>query len=151
MKRLPAASPLLLLGGLLLLVSLPLQWSGVATIDGSYAVSLKGIDYAGYDVITTILLGLLLITAAFALAGGRRWGRLLAVTVTVMACLWAALVVVAAGHPTADGSAITGVDVAIGAGAYLVAVGAGLALIGAVVSFRGRTVAGVTAGVPSSA
>jgi hypothetical protein len=59
-------------------------------------------------------------------------------------------VVVAAANPSADGSALSGVNVSVGLGAYAVAVGAGLALIGGIMGLRGRTVAVITSGVPSS-
>ncbi len=149
MKRLSPSSVLLLVGGIVILVGLPLQWSTVTTPDGAISVSLRGIDYASYDIVTTAVLGLLLIVAAFGIAASRRWGQLLGVIVAVFACLWAALVVVAAANPSADGNALSGVTVSIGLGAYVVAAGAALALIGAVMSFRGRNVVVVTAGVPS--
>ena len=107
-------------------------------------------DYASYDVVTTVVLGALLIVAAFASRPRTRWGRVLSDIVAVFACLWGALVVVAAANPSADGTALSGVTAAVGLGAYVVAVGAGLALIGAVTGLRGRNVAAVTAGVPSS-
>jgi hypothetical protein len=150
MKRLSPASVLLLIGGVVILVGLPLQWSTVTSPDGAISVSLRGVDYAGYDIVTTAVLGLLLIVASFGVAAGRRWGHLLGVIVAVFACLWGALVVVAAANPTADGNALSGVTVSVGLGAYAVAAGAALALIGAVMSFRGRNVAVVTSGVPSS-
>jgi hypothetical protein len=150
MKRLSLSSVLLLVGGIVILVGLPLQWTTVATNDGAISQSLRGIDYASYDIVTTAVLGLLLIVAAFAVAAERRWGNLLGVIAAVFACLWAALVVVAAANPSADGTALSGVKVSIGLGAYAVAAGAALALIGAVMSFRGRSVAVITSGVPSS-
>ncbi len=151
MKRLSLASVLLLAGGIVLSVGLPLQWSTVTSPDGAISVSLRGIDYAGYDILTTAAIGLLLVVAAFGVAAGRRWGRLLGVIVAVFACLWGALVVVAAANPSADGSVLSGVKVSIGLGAFAVAVGAALALIGAVMSLRVRSVAVVTTGVASSA
>jgi hypothetical protein len=151
MKRLSPSSVLLLFGGIIILVGLPLQWTTVSTTDGAISQSLRGMDYAGYDIITTALIGLLLIVAAFGIAAERRWGQVLGVIVAVFACLWAALVVVAAANPSADGSALSGVKVSVGLGAYGVAAGAALALIGAVISsFRDRNVAVVTSGVPSS-
>ena len=151
MKRLSVASVLLLAGGVVILAGLPLQWSTVASPDGAISVSLRGIDYAIYDILTTAVIGLLLVAAAFGVAAGRRWGQLLGVIVAVFACLWGALVVVAAANPSADGTALSGVQVSIGLGAFAVAVGAGLALIGAIMSFRIRSVAVVTTGVASSA
>ncbi len=151
MKRLSLASILLLIGGVVVLIGLPLQWSTVASPDGAISISLRGIDYAGYDILTTAAIGLLLIVAAFGVAAGRRWGRLLGVIVAVLACLWGALVVVAAANPSADGTALSGVKVSIGLGAFAVAAGALLALIGGVMSLRGRTIAVVTSGVASSA
>jgi hypothetical protein len=149
MKRLSAGPVLLLVGAVVFLVGLPLQWSSVTTTDGSISVSLRGIDYASYDIVTTLVLGLALIVAAFAVAGARRWGALLGVVAALLACMWGALVVVAAANPSADASSLSGVNVSIGLGAYAVAAGAVLALIGAVLSFRGRSVV-VTSGVPSS-
>jgi hypothetical protein len=145
MKRVSPASVLLLVGGVLVLVGLPLQWSTVATTDGSISLSLRGTDYAGYDIVTTIVLGLLLVAAAFAIAGGVRWGRVLAVVAAVLTSFWAALVYLAAASPASGGSTITGVDVSVGAGAYVLAAGALLGLIGAVLSFRGRGLAAVAA------
>ncbi|HSP65423.1 MAG TPA: hypothetical protein VLO10_04455 [Candidatus Deferrimicrobium sp.] len=150
MKRLSLSSILLLVGGVVILVGLLPEWSTVATLDGAISVSLRGIDYASYDITTTALLGVLLVAAAFAVAAGRRWGQLLGVIVAVFACLWGALVMVAAANPSADGTALSGVKVSIGLGAFGVAAGALLALIGAVMSFRGRTVSVVTSGVASS-
>ena len=150
MKRLSFSSVLLLVGGVVVLVALPLQWSTVATPDGAISVSLRGIDYASYDIITTAVLGLLLIVAAFVIAAARRWGQPLGVVAAVFACFWGALVVVAAANPSADGTVLSGVKVSVGLGAYGVAAGALLALIAAVMSFRGRNVAVVTSGVPSS-
>lgn len=149
MNRLTAASALLLVGGVVLLVGLPLQWSSVATTDGALSVSLRGVDYAGYDIVTTLAFGLLLVAAAFGVAARQRWAHVLAVVVAVLACLWATLVVVAAANPTAGGTAVSGVDVSVGVGAYLVAIGAGLALIGSLLSFGGRSVAVVGRGAPS--
>jgi hypothetical protein len=150
MKRLTAASVLLLAGGVLVLVGLPLQWSTVAATDSGISISLRGVDYAGYDILTTVLIGVVLIAAAFAVAAGRRWGRRLGVIVALIACMWAALVVVAAANPSDNGNAITGVTVSVGLGAILVAVGAGLALIGSLTNFRGRDVAPAVTGAMSS-
>jgi hypothetical protein len=150
MKRLSPGSVLLLVGGIVFLVGLPLQWSSVSTSDGAISVSLRGTDYASYDIVTTVVLGLALIVAAFAVAGARRWGAPFGVVAALLACMWGALVVVAAANPSADASSLSGVNVSIGLGAYAVAAGALLALIGAVMSFRGRSVAVVTSGVPSS-
>jgi hypothetical protein len=150
MKRLSLASVLLLIGGVVILVGLPLQWSTVTSPDGAISVSLRGVDYAGYDIVTTAVLGLLLIVAAFGVAAERRWGHLLGVIVAVFACLWGALVMVAAANPSADGTALSGVKVSVGLGAFAVAAGALLALIGAVMSFRSRTVAVVASEVRSS-
>jgi hypothetical protein len=150
MKRLTAASVLLLAGGVLVLAGLPLQWSTVATTDGVNSISLRGVDYAAYDILTTVLIGVVLIAAAFAVAAGRRWGRGLGVIVALIACMWAALVVVAAANPSDNGSALTGVTVSVGLGAILVAVGAGLALIGSLTIFRGRDAAPAVSGAMSS-
>ena len=149
MRRTPVASVLLLTGGVLLLVGLPLQWSSVATADGTLSSTMRGIDYTGYDIITTVALGLLLIVAAFTVAGGLRWGRLLGAAIAVLACLWAALVVAAAANPSADGSLLAGVTVTVGAGAWLVASGAGVALLGAILTFRTRSAAVAVTGVAS--
>lgn len=150
MKRVSPASVLLLVGGIVFLVGLPLQWSKVTTSDGAISVSLRGIDYASYDIVTTVVLGLALIGAAFGVAAATRWGVIVGVIAALLACMWGALVVVAAANPSADGSSLSGVNVSIGLGAYAVAAGAVLALIGAVLSFRGRSLAVVTSGVPSS-
>jgi hypothetical protein len=151
MKRPPVASMLLLIGGVLLVVGIPLPWSTVATTDGSITISLRGLDYAGYDIVTTVVLGLLLIAAAFAVTLGRRWGALLAISVALLACLWAGLVLAAAANPAANGNPLTGVNIAIGTGAYVLSAGALLALIGAVVSFRGRAAAAAAvSAAPSS-
>ncbi len=146
MKR-PAASVLLLAGGIVILLGLPLQWSTAMVGDLTLA-SRRGLDYAGYDVATTVALGALLVVAAFAGAGGQRWGHRLAVAVAVMAALWAALVFFAAANPI-DGSS-PGVTVSVGAGVYVTVAGALLGLIGAVLGLRGRSVAVVTSGEPSS-
>jgi hypothetical protein len=150
-KRLSLASVLLLGGGIVILVGLPLKWSTVTSPDGVISVSLRGIDYAIYDILTTTAIGLLLVVAAFGVAGARRWAKVLGVIVAVFACLWGALVVVAAANPSADGNVLSGVQVSIGLGAFAVAVGAGLALIGGVMSFRVRSVAVISTGVASSA
>jgi hypothetical protein len=150
MRRLSPGSVLLLVGGVVFLLGLPLQWSTVTTSDGAISVSLRGIDYASYDIVTTVVLGLALIIAAFGVAAARRWGFLVGVVASLLACMWGALVVVAAANPSADGSSLSGVNVSIGLGAYAVAAGALLALIGAVLSFRDRSVAVVTSGVASS-
>ncbi len=91
-----------------------------------------------------------LIAVAFAVVAARRWGPMIGVIVAVLACLWGALVVVAAANPAADSTALAGVNVSIGLGAYAVAAGAALALVGSLVSFRGRTVSVVPTGVASS-
>jgi hypothetical protein len=148
MKRQSPASLLLLLGGALLIVGLPLQWSTVATTDGAISATLRGIDYAGYDIATTVVLGALLIAAALGVAIGQRWATVLGVVAAVMAGLWATLVYFAAANPI-DGSS-PGVTISVGAGVYVTAAGALLALIGAFLGIRGRSVAGVTSGVPSS-
>jgi hypothetical protein len=150
MNRLTAASVLLLTGGVLVLVGLPLQWSTVAANDSGISISLRGVDYAGYDILTTVLIGVVLIVSAFAVAAGRRWGRRLGVIVALIACMWAALVVVAAANPSDNGNAITGVTVSVGVGAILVAVGAGLALIGSLTNFRSRNMASAATGAMSS-
>src|ERR1700730_5937004 len=149
MKCLTAASVLLLAGVVLLLAGLPLQWSTVAATDGGISISLRGVDYAGYDILTTVLIGVVLIASAFAVAAGRRWGRRLGVVVALIFCAWAALVVVAEGNPSDSGNAITGVTVAVGLGAILVAVGAGLALIGSLTNFRSRNMASAATGAMS--
>ncbi len=150
MKRLSPASVLLLGGGVVILAGMLLQWSTVSTPDGAISVSRRGIDYASYDIVTTAVLGGLLLIAAFGIAAAQRWGQVLGVVVAVFACLWGALVMVAAANPSADGTVLSGVKVSVGLGAYAVAAGALLALIGAVTSFRGRSIAVVTSGVPSS-
>jgi hypothetical protein len=147
MKRPPVASLLLLIGGVLLGVGIPLPWSTVATADGSASASLRGIDYASYDVATTAILGLLLIACAFAVASGWRWAHLIALISALLACFWAALVLAAAANPAAATSPL--VNVTIGSGAYVLAAGALLALIGSVMSFRGRNVAAVASAAPS--
>jgi hypothetical protein len=151
MKRLTLASILLLVGGVVVLAGLPLQWSTVTSPDGAISLSPRGIDYAGYDIATTAVIGLLLIAAAFGVAAARRWGQLLGVVAAVFACLWAALVVFAAANPSADGTALSGVKVSIGLGAFAVAAGAVLALIGGVMSLWRRNVAVAISGVASSA
>ena len=132
------SAPLLLLAGLLTVIGLPLPWSTVATADGRVSVSLRGVDYAGYDIATTIVLAILLIAAGFVLASRVRWAHLYAVVVAIMACMWAALVVDAAANPAAADTSVTGVAVTIGAGAYLLGAGAVIALAGALLSLRGR-------------
>ena len=97
---------------------------------------------------TTVAFGVLLVAAAFAVAAGQRWGHTFAVALAVMAALWAALVFFAAANPI-DGSS-PGVTVSVGAGVYVTAAGARLGLIGAVLGLRGRNVAVVTSGAPSS-
>ncbi len=140
------ASVLMLIGGVVTLVGLPLQWFSESTPAGT--VTRSGLDYAAYDIVTTVLFGVLLLAAAFGLAAGRRWAPMAGVVIAVLACLWAALVIIAAASPADAGS--PQVKISIGLGAYAVAAGALLALIGAVLSFRGRNVAVATSGVPSS-
>jgi hypothetical protein len=148
MKRVSAASVLLLVGGVLVIAGLPLQWSTVASTVGSRPVStMTGLDYAGYDIATTLVLALLLIASSFAVAAGR-WGQLFGLMAALLSCFWAALVLAAAASPSAGASAT--VNVSIGAGAYVVGVGAGLALVGAIMSLRGRNVAAVASGATSS-
>jgi hypothetical protein len=149
MKRLSLASLLLVVGGVLILVGLPLQWTSVSFPDHTIT-AMRGIDYASYDVVTTVVLAVALIAVAVAVAAARRWVPMIGVIVAVLACLWGALVVVAAANPAADGSALAGVNVSIGLGAYAVAAGAALALIGSVMSFRGRTIPVTTSRVASS-
>jgi hypothetical protein len=149
MRRLTLASVLLLVGGAAMLAALPLEWTSVTFPEGTTS-TMHGTDYAGYDVATTVVLGLAVMVGAFAVAAARRWGRALSVIVAVFACLWGTLVVVAAANPSADGTALSGVTAAVGPGAYAVAAGASLALIGAVTSLRGRNVGAATAGVPAS-
>lgn len=149
MKRLSLASFLLVAGGVLILVGLPLQWTSVSFPDHTIT-AMRGIDYASYDVVTTIVLAVALIAVAFAVVAARRWGPMIGVIVAVLACLWGALVVVAAANPAADSTALAGVNVSIGVGAYAVAAGAALALVGSLVSFRGRTVSVLPTGVASS-
>jgi len=148
MKRVSAASVMLLVGGVLVIAGLPLQWSTVASTVGSRPMStMTGLDYAGYDIATTLVLALLLIASAFAVAAGQRWGQLFGLIAALLSCFWAALVLAAAASPSAGASAT--VNVSIGAGAYVVGVGAGLALIGAIMSLRGRNVAAVASGATS--
>ena len=147
MKRQSAASVLLLVGGIVILIGLPLQWS-TAMVGELTLAARRGLDYAGYDVATTVALAVLLVAAAFGVAAGQRWGNLLAVVVAVIAAMWAALVFFAAANPI-DGSS-SGVMVSVGAGVYVTAAGALLGLVGAVLGLRGRSVAVVTSGVPSS-
>ncbi|MGH7723649.1 MAG: hypothetical protein ACRENL_12615 [Candidatus Dormibacteria bacterium] len=150
MTRPTVAPALVMLGGILLIVGLPLQWTTVAATDGSVSISLRGIDYALYDIATTAALGLLLVAAAFALAARRSWGHVLAVVVSLLACFWAGLVVAAAANPSENGSLSPGVTVSIGAGAYVLGAGAALALVGAILTFRRRSVAAVRSAAPSS-
>jgi hypothetical protein len=147
MKSLSAA--LLVLGGVLQLVALPLQWSTVAATNGSASVASTGLDYPGYDIATSAAIGVLLIAAAFTVTGGWRRASVFAVVIALIACLWAALVYLAAGYP-ANGGSTAGVTVTVGAGAYVVVAGAVLALIGSVLSFRGRGVAAVRPGAQPS-
>jgi uncharacterized membrane-anchored protein YitT (DUF2179 family) len=149
MKRVSPAPPLLLLGGVLMAVGLPLRWSAVTTTDGTRSVSSTGLDYAGYDIATTVAFAALIVVAAFVVATGWRWGQVLAVGIALLACMWAALVYLAAGYP-ADGGSSAGVTVSVGSGTYVLAAGAFLSLIGAVLSFRGRGVAAVPSGVQPS-
>jgi hypothetical protein len=145
----PLSAALLLLGGVLQLVALPLQWSAVVATNGSASVASTGLDYPGYDIATSAAIGVLLIAAAFTVTGGWRWASIFAVVIALIACLWAALVYLAAGYP-ANGGSTAGVTVTVGAGAYVAVAGAVLALIGSVLSFRGRGVAAVRSGAQPS-
>jgi hypothetical protein len=145
----PLSAALLLLGGVLILIGLPLQWSTVAATDGSASVASTGLDYPGYDIATTVVVAVLLIAAAFTVVGGWRWASVFAVVTALIACMWAALVYLAAGYP-ANGGSTVGVTVSVGAGAYVAVAGAVVALIGAVLSFRGRGVAAVPSGAQRS-
>jgi hypothetical protein len=147
MKRVSSASVLLLIGGVLLAVALPMPWSGVVFADRTPSITLTGLEYAGYDIVTTLLLALLLCFAALVEAGGRRWGSVLGVTAALLAALWGVLVVLAAANPSDNGNPITGVNtVTIGIGAWVVLAGAVVALFGSLVSFRERRAAAIRSG-----
>jgi hypothetical protein len=137
MKHVSAASVLLLIGGVLVIAGLPLQWSAIG------ASSRTGLDYAGYDIGTTVVLGLLLIASAFTVVAAWRWARILGFVAALLSGFWALLVVLAAANPSENGSAV---NASVGAGAWVVSAGAGLALVGAVLSFRGRNAAPIVAG-----
>ncbi len=149
MSRLSHPALLLLIAGVLVLVALPLQWQSVTGPHGSNTVSTSGLDYPGYDIVVTAVTGLLLGVAAFALATGRRWARSAAAGAALLACMWAILVYLAAGYP-AEGGPSSGVTVSVGPGAYVLGAGGLLAIIGAVLSFRGRGIAAAPSGVQPS-
>ena len=141
---------LLLCGGVLLPACLPLQWSSVATVDGRFSVSMRGVDYAGYDIVVTVALALLLAAAALAVTASRRWGGVLAAVAALLACMWAGLVCLAAARPSDGGAGTVRVSVSVGAGAYLLAAGAVVALIGALLSLRGRAAPAVAPSAQSN-
>ncbi len=147
MKRLSLGSVLLLAAGVVMVVSLPLQWF-TRTYPNGIVETRNGMDYAAYDVITTAAIGVLLVVAAFGVAAAARWGSRLGGTVALFACVWAALVIVAVLYPT-DG--FSAAHVSVGLGAYAVAAGAALALVGMVMSSRRRGNTVITSGVASSA
>lgn len=150
MKRMSSASVLLLLGGVLLAVALPMPWSAVVFADRTPSITLTGLDYAGYDIVTTLLLALLLCFAALVVASGRRWGSVLGVTAALLAALWGVLVVLAAASPSDNGNPISAVNtVTIGIGAWVVLGGALVALFGSLVSFRDRRAAAIRSGAAS--
>jgi|GEM_PF-4602755 hypothetical protein len=150
MKRVSSASVLLLLGGLLLAVALPMSWSTVVFADRTPSITLTGLDYAGYDIVTTLLLALLLCFSALVVAAGRRWGSVLGVTAALLAALWGVLVVLAAANPSDNGNPITGINtVTVGIGAWVVLAGAVVALFGSLVSFRDRRAAAIRLGAAS--
>lgn len=152
MKHMSSASVLLLVGGLLLAVALPMPWSGVVFANHTPAITLTGLDYAGYDIVTTLLLALLLCFAALVLAAERRWGTALAVTAALLAALWGVLVVLAAANPSDNGTPIPSINtVTIGLGAWVVLAGAVVALFGALLSFRSRRAAVTRSSVASGA
>jgi uncharacterized membrane protein YhaH (DUF805 family) len=132
MKRLSVASVLLLLGGVLLAAALPLTWTP----------GLRGVDYPGYDIVTTLLLTLLLFLAALAVAVRRRWSTSFSVTAALLASFWGVLVVMAAAYPIDSPRGDSG---SIGIGAWVALGGGILGLFGALMSFRsGRAAAGVS-------
>jgi hypothetical protein len=147
MRRLSIASALLFVGGAVTIVGLPLQWFSESAPDGT-TLTRTGLDYAAYDVATTIAFGALLIVAAAALAAARRWAEPASVVIALLACLWGALVVIAAASP-ADGGT-SDVKISIGLGVYAVAAGAVLGIAGALLGIRGRTVSVITSGVQTS-
>jgi hypothetical protein len=150
MKRVSSASVLLLLGGVLLAVALPMSWSTVVFADRIPSITLTGLDYAGYDIVTTLLLALLLCFAALVVSAGRRWGSVLGVTAAILSALWGVLVVLAAANPSDNGNPITAVNtVTIGIGAWVVLGGAVVALFGSLVSFRDRRAAAIRSGAAS--
>jgi hypothetical protein len=132
--RVPAL--LLAAGAILLLVGLPLTWSTVSSSDGSVSVPLRGLDYAGYDIATTVVLAALLIGAGAAQAAGDARARSGAVILALFAALWAVLVFIAAANPSADGISLSGLRVSVGIGAYVVATGAVVALAGGILGLR---------------
>lgn len=131
------SSALLAAGGVLTLVGLPLRWSLVTATGTGASVSATGLSYAGYDVATTVALGVLLIAAAVTVWVRWRWAPVTAVVLAVLACMWATLVYSAAQYP-ADGGPTAGVTVTVGTGAYVLAAGGLVALVGSVLSFVGR-------------
>jgi hypothetical protein len=139
MKRVVPASALLVVGSVLLAVALPLRWQTVAATRGTTSVSATGLDYAGYDIAVTAVFALLLVAAAVLLVAGWRWAAVFAVMTALLACLWAALVFLAAGYPAGGGSG-SGVTVTVGAGVFVLSAGALVALIGSALSFRVRGV-----------
>jgi hypothetical protein len=148
MSRFSIAALLLLAGGVLLLVGLPLQWSSGTDSSGSLVFSVKGFDYASYDYIVTIALAILLILSAVGVFGARRWGRRLGLVGAVMTCLWAVLIYFsAARNPTIVGLDVS-TTISVGFGAIVLLIGAGLALVGAILSFRGPRVAKVATAAP---
>lgn len=150
MKHMSSSSVLLLVGGVLLAVALPMPWSGVVFADHTPTITLTGLDYAGYDIVTTLLLALLLCFAALVVAAGRRWGTALSVTAALLASLWGVLVVLAAANPTDNGNPVSGINtVTIGLGAWVVLAGAVVALFGALMTFRSRRAAVIRSGVAS--
>jgi peptidoglycan/LPS O-acetylase OafA/YrhL len=138
MKRVSVASLLLLLGGVLLAAALPMKWTP----------AWRGVDYPGYDIVTTLLLTLLLFLAALAVAARRRWATSFSVTSALLASFWGVLVVLAAAYP-ASGSNQSANTGSIGIGAWVVLAGAVVALFGSLVSFRDRRAAAIRLGAAS--
>jgi hypothetical protein len=149
MRRVTWAAVPLVLGAVLLMVGLPLQWQTVASTHGSASLSSTGLDYPAYDIAVTAVFALLLVAAALLFARAWRWAAAFATVTALLACLWAALVFLAAGYP-ADGSSSSGVTVTVGTGVFVLMAGAVVALIGAVLGFRGRGVPAIAAGTQLS-
>ena len=134
-----ASAALLVGGGVGFVVALALRWSSVTSTHGGVAIVSRGLDYAVYDIATTLALGALLLVAGAVVLCRRRWAAAVAVVGAVLAGFWAFLVFMAAQYPAA-GAPDADLRVEVGPGAYLLVGAAAVALCGAALALVRRSV-----------